>query len=89
MSILQNIGVPRLCPLYKNGKGCPGVFCPTLAQIIKGQMQLNIGWLQLGRTYYILVHKGFMLIHLGRDMLLPTMWYFDKCRRRRACAAPF
>ena len=23
------------------------------------------------------------------DMLFPTMWYFDKCRLRRACVASF
>ena len=27
-------------------------------------------------------------IQLSRDMLFPTMWHFDKCRSRRACAAP-
>ena len=26
--------------------------------------------------------------HLGRDMCLPTMWHPDKCRPRRALAAP-
>ena len=35
-------------------RGRPGGFCPTFTQIIKGQMQLTIDWLQLGRTYFIL-----------------------------------
>ena len=28
-------------------------------------------------------------LYMSHDMLFPTMWYFDKCRLRRACAAPF
>ena len=27
--------------------------------------------------------------YLSRDMWFPTMWHFDKCRLRRACAAFF
>ena len=27
--------------------------------------------------------------HLGQDMWFPTMWHFDKCRFRWACAASF
>ena len=27
--------------------------------------------------------------NLSRDMWFPTMWHFDKCRLRRACAASF
>ena len=26
---------------------------------------------------------------MSRDMLFPTMWHFDKCKLRRACAASF
>ena len=26
---------------------------------------------------------------LSHDMRFPTMWHFDKCRLRQACAAPF
>ena len=28
-------------------------------------------------------------IDMSRDMRFPTMWYFDKCRLRRACVASF
>ena len=28
-------------------------------------------------------------LYISHDMWFPTMWYFDKCRLRRACAAPF
>ena len=28
-------------------------------------------------------------IYLSREMWFPTMWHFDKCRLRQACAAPF
>ena len=27
--------------------------------------------------------------HMSWDMSFPTMWHFDKCRLRRACAASF
>ena len=41
---------------FSSKQRCPGGFCPTLTQIIKRQRQLTIGWLQLGRTYIILVN---------------------------------
>ena len=34
-------------------------------------------------------HARFVIVHLCRDMRFPTMWHFDKCRLRRACAASF
>ena len=46
-----------------NEQECPGGCCPTLTQIIKGQMQLTIGWLQLGRTYFILDFSGSVYVH--------------------------
>ena len=49
MSILQKHRGPRIM----SQQGCPGGFGPTLTQIIEGQMQLTIGLLQLGRTYFI------------------------------------
>ena len=30
---------------------------------------------------------GSEIRQMSRDMLFPTMWYFDMCRLRRACAA--
>ena len=27
--------------------------------------------------------------YMSRDTKFPTMWYFDKCRLRQACAASF
>ena len=33
------------------------------------------------------VINGHRLEYMSRDMWFPTMWHFDKCRLRRACAA--
>ena len=30
-----------------------------------------------------------LIAHMSRDMWFPTMWHFDKCRLRRACAVSF
>ena len=28
-------------------------------------------------------------LQMSRDMWFPTMWHFDKCRLKRACAVSF
>ena len=40
---------------------------------------------------YVLKFRGLSCTYydLSRDMRFPTIWYFDKCRPRRACAAFF
>ena len=76
---------------YK-GTGLPGFMC--LAQIHK---MLVLIWVQ---TVCKVICRGQNLplarkelrvkvIHMSRDMRFPTMWYFDKCRLRRACAASY
>ena len=63
-------------PLYKKEQGLPGGFCPTLVQIIKGQMQLTICWLQLGRTFFILIYSYFMPVCIIVQTFTP------RCRGR-------
>ena len=38
---------------------------------------------------YDLFRITILYILLSRDMRFPTMWHFDMCRLRRACAASF
>ena len=56
------MGVPDYVPLYKNEQGYSGGFGPTLTKIIKGHMQLNIGWAV--RSYPFHISFVFMLVSL-------------------------
>ena len=39
-------------------------------------------------TFFFLELQS-LFTHLSRDTRFPTMWHFDKCTLRRACAASF
>ena len=69
-----------MSPYAKNEQGCPGGFCPTLTQIIKGQMKLTISWLQLGRIYFIL--RIYHECEGGIEKSVPrfTDWHHEACR---------
>ena len=61
MPILQKQVDPRsMSPYTKMSRGDQGDFVLHLHKSFKGQMQLTIGWLQLGRTYFILIYSYFM-----------------------------
>ena len=47
------------------------------------------GWTLCGRSWWIVIFSLPASLHLSHDMWFPTMWYFDKCRLRRACVASF
>ena len=59
MSIMLKHGGPRIMSPIQSKQGCPGGVCPIPAQVIKCQMQFIICWLQLGRTYFILLLLDF------------------------------
>ena len=67
-------------PLYKNEQGCPGGFCPTLTQIIKGRMKLTISWLQLGRIYFILRIYHECEGRIEKSVPRFTDWHHEACR---------
>ena len=61
MPFLQKqVGPRSMSPDTKMSRGDQGDFVLHLHKSFKGQMQLTIGWLQLGRTYFILIYSYFM-----------------------------
>ena len=38
-------------------------------------------------VWFDTITLGRPIVYMSRDMRFPTMWHFDKCRLRRACAA--
>ena len=63
--------------------------CRMLSFILL-KCRISINWIIRGYNEQITANlNNYSYNHLSHGMLFQTMWHFDKCRLRRACAAFF